>query len=103
LRLFRPAIAAFTMLIEFEEPSDLDKMSLIPAHSTSARTAPPAITPVPGAAGLSSTTPAPSSPVTWCGIVVPSSTRTLACLDALACGGNLLGLASEAIWSLRRR
>ena len=29
------------------------------------------MTPVPGAAGFSSTTPAPSSPMTWCGIVVP--------------------------------
>ena len=34
----------------------------MPAHSTSARTGPPAITPVPGAAGLSSTRPAPASP-----------------------------------------
>ncbi len=59
------------MLIWFDEPSDLERMSLIPAHSTSARTGPPAMTPVPGAAGLSSTTPAPSSPITWCGIVVP--------------------------------
>ena len=59
------------MLIAFEEPSDLDRMSLMPAHSTSARTAPPAITPVPGAAGSRSTMPAPSRPVTWCGIVVP--------------------------------
>ena len=59
------------MLIWFEEPIDLDRMSLIPAHSTSARTGPPAMTPVPGAAGLRSTTPAPSSPITSCGIVVP--------------------------------
>ena len=51
----RPATAAFRMLIWFAEPIDLDKMSLIPAHSTSARTGPPAITPVPGAAGFSST------------------------------------------------
>jgi hypothetical protein len=29
------------------------------------------MTPVPGAAGLSSTLPAPSSPMTSCGIVVP--------------------------------
>ena len=59
------------MLIWFEEPMDFDRMSLIPAHSTSARTGPPAMTPVPGAAGFRSTTPAPSSPITSCGIVVP--------------------------------
>jgi hypothetical protein len=45
-------------------------MSLIPAASITARTGPPAMTPVPGAAGFSSTTPAPSSPITSWGIVV---------------------------------
>ena len=59
------------MLIWFEEPIDLERMSLMPAHSTSARTGPPAMTPVPGAAGLSNTTPAPASPTTSWGIVVP--------------------------------
>ena len=59
------------MLIWFEEPIDLDRMSLMPAHSTRARTGPPAITPVPGAAGLRSTTPAPASPTISCGIVEP--------------------------------
>ena len=34
-----------------------------------ARTGPPAMTPVPGLAGLSSTTPAAASPCTGCGIV----------------------------------
>ena len=43
----------------------------MPAASTTARTAPPAITPVPGAAGLSRTRPAPNSPITSCGMVVP--------------------------------
>ena len=43
----------------------------MPAHSISARTAPPAMTPVPGAAGFRSTRPAPASPITVCGIVVP--------------------------------
>ena len=66
-----PCTAAFTMLIWFEEPSDLDSMSLMPAHSISARTAPPAMTPVPGAAGFSRTRPAPAWPITVCGIVVP--------------------------------
>jgi hypothetical protein len=43
---------------EFELPSDFVRMSRMPAASTTARTAPPAITPVPGAAGLSSTSDA---------------------------------------------
>ena len=49
----------------------------MPAASTTARTAPPAITPVPGAAGLSSTRPAPNSPMTSCGIVVTLQGTTI--------------------------
>src|SRR6478609_1490024 len=60
---------AWTMLIWFDEPSDLLRMSWMPAHSSTARTGPPAITPVPGAAGRSMTTPAAFSPWTGCGIV----------------------------------
>src|SRR3954447_16889496 len=41
----------------------------MPAHSRTARTGPPAITPVPGDAGRSSTTPAASSPWIGCGMV----------------------------------
>src|SRR5262245_37347811 len=41
----------------------------IPASSTTARTPPPAMTPVPSEAGLSSTEPAPNSPVTSYGMV----------------------------------
>src|SRR3954468_5217598 len=52
-----------------EDPSDLLRMSWIPAHSSTARAEPPAITPVPGAAGRSSTTPAAFSPWTGCGMV----------------------------------
>ena len=37
-----------------------------------ARAAPPAITPVPGAAGLSSTRPAPVVPITGCMMVLPA-------------------------------
>ncbi len=59
------------MLIALSDPSDLDRMSLIPAASMTARTGPPAMTPVPGAAGFSNTLPAPSWPITWCGMVVP--------------------------------
>src|SRR3954453_296973 len=47
-----PAIVALTRLIGFCEPSDLERMSWIPASSSTARTPPPAITPVPGEAGL---------------------------------------------------
>src|SRR5690348_11934720 len=60
---------ACTMLIWFDEPSDLLSTSWMPAHSSTARTGPPAITPVPGAAGRRSTTPAAFSPWTGCGIV----------------------------------
>ena len=60
---------ACTTLIGLDEPSDLDSTSWMPAHSSTARTGPPAMTPVPGLAGFSSTTPADSSPCTVCGIV----------------------------------
>ncbi|SLJ21780.1 Uncharacterised protein [Mycobacteroides abscessus subsp. abscessus] len=49
-------------------PSDFARMSWIPAHSSTARAAPPAITPVPGEAGRSMTTPAAASP--WTGWVM---------------------------------
>src|SRR4029453_15221385 len=55
----RPAIVAFTRLIGFWVPSDLDRMSGIPAISSTARTPPPAMTPVPGEAGLRNTRPDP--------------------------------------------
>ena len=45
------------MLIGVFEPSDLETMSLIPLNSTTARTGPPAITPVPAGAGLNNTLP----------------------------------------------
>ena len=51
----------------------------MPAAVITARTAPPAMTPVPSEAGLSSTMPEPKRPVTVCGIVKPFSvigTRT---------------------------
>src|SRR5688500_4131419 len=43
----------------------------MPADSTTARTPPPAMMPVPSGAGLSSTLPAPKWPTTGCGTVVP--------------------------------
>ena len=51
------------------EPSDLDKMFLTPANSTTALTAPPALTPVPSHAGLSKILLAPIVPTASCGIV----------------------------------
>ena len=69
--LFSAATVACTMLIAFDEPRLLDSTSWMPAHSSTARTGPPAMTPVPALAGLSSTTPAASSPCTGCGIVAP--------------------------------
>ena len=60
------------MLMAFEEPIDFDRMSRMPAHSTTARTGPPAMTPVPGDAGFSRTTAAESSPITSWMIVWPT-------------------------------
>src|SRR5690606_22996433 len=67
---FSAATVACTMLIGLSLPSDLLSTSCTPAHSSTARTGPPAITPVPALAGRSSTTPAESSPTTgW--VMVP--------------------------------
>src|SRR6478609_5320679 len=71
-RPLRASTVACTMLIWFDEPSDLLSTSWIPAHSSTARTGPPAITPVPAAAGRRSTTPAAASPCTGCGMVLPT-------------------------------
>src|SRR5262245_12816524 len=60
---------ACTMLIWLDAPSDLLRTSWMPAHSSTARTRPRAITPVPGAAGRCRTTPAAFSPWTGCGMV----------------------------------
>ncbi len=62
-----------TVLSAFELPSDFERMSWMPTASTTARTAPPAITPVPGAAGRSSTSDAEKRPRDSKGMVVPSS------------------------------
>ena len=51
-------------------------MSVMPAHSSTARTGPPAMTPVPVAAGLRSTRPAPCSPRISCGMVEPVRGRS---------------------------
>src|SRR6185369_16535267 len=72
-RSISPLNVARTTLCGFGDPSDLVSTFWMPADSTTARTAPPAIRPVPSGAGLSSTLPEPNFPTTWCGIVVPLS------------------------------
>src|SRR3954453_18144578 len=68
-----PAQVARTTLCALADPSDLVTMLPMPAASTTARTAPPAMMPVPSGAGLSSTLPAPKLPTIRCGMVVPAS------------------------------
>src|SRR6478609_6639315 len=67
------ATVACTTLIALSLPSDLARTSCTPAHSSTARHAPPAMTPVPGLAGRSITTPAAASPWTGCTMVLPIS------------------------------
>src|SRR5690349_114421 len=69
------ATVACTTLIALSLPSDLARTSCTPAHSSTARAAPPAITPVPGLAGRSMTTPAAASPCTGC-VMVPRISGT---------------------------
>src|SRR5437899_1570437 len=73
-RKFRNAsMVALTTLAWLLEPSDFAKTSRIPAASTTARTPPPAITPVPGDAGRNNTLPPPNSPIVSWGIVFSCS------------------------------
>ena len=58
-RSFSAVIVARTMLIGVRLPMHLERISLMPASSSTARTGPPAITPVPSAAGRRNTSPAP--------------------------------------------
>src|ERR1700676_674344 len=66
-------IVAFTTLCGLRRPIDLVSTLGIPQAVITARTAPPAITPVPSGAGLSSTWELENSPSTRCGIVVLST------------------------------
>ena len=50
-----PSTVAFTRLIGFWVPSDFDSTSRMPASSSTARTPPPAMTPVPSEAGFRNT------------------------------------------------
>jgi hypothetical protein len=70
---FKALIVAVAIFNFVREPSDLDKMSFTPASSNTARTAPPAITPVPAVAGFKNTLAAPLTPVISCWIVRPST------------------------------
>src|SRR5262249_12643897 len=56
------------MLWGFRVPRHLVSTFWMPATSSTARTPAPAITPVPGLAGLSITSPAPNLPTMMCGI-----------------------------------
>lgn len=65
------------------EPNDFESISLTPASSSTDLTGPPALTPVPSAAGLSKTLLAPLTPIASCGIVLSSTIDTLTtCLVA---------------------
>src|SRR5262245_29699285 len=64
LRSIKPANVARTTLYGFADPSDFVSTFWMPALSTTARTAPPAMRPVPSGAGLSSTLPEPNRPTT---------------------------------------
>lgn len=66
-------MVALTTLCGLDEPRLFDRTSWMPADSTTARMAPPAMTPVPGAAGFSSTLPEPKWPNDSCGTVLLSS------------------------------
>src|ERR671916_2119918 len=69
-RLLSPCSVARTRLTAVVEPRAFVSTSLTPASSSTARTAPPAITPVPSEAGLSITEELSNLPRTSCGIVV---------------------------------
>src|SRR5690349_1618277 len=67
---------ARTTLCGFVEPNTFVRTSCTPTACMTARTAPPAITPVPSDAGLTSTRPAPYLPINWCGsVLLISGTR----------------------------
>src|SRR3954447_9422152 len=73
LRSDKPVNVARTTLCGLADPSDFVMMFVTPAASTTARTAAPAMIPVPSGAGFSRTLPAPNFPMMGCGTVVPCS------------------------------
>src|SRR3989304_5541149 len=78
----RPSMVALTTFAGFREPSDLVTASLTPASSSTARTPPPAMSPVPGAAGLISTREALKRASTGCGVVGPTIGTLSMCVRA---------------------
>ena len=66
-------MVAFTTLCGLLVRKHLLNKSLIPTASRTARTAPPAMSPVPLEAGRNSTRPDPKQPITSCGIGCPAS------------------------------
>src|SRR5437667_3619935 len=72
-------------------------MSWMPTASSTGRTAPPAMTPVPGTAGLRNTRPAPKWPVISMGIVVSRSGTKIR--SFFACS-TALRMASGTSWAL---
>src|SRR5262249_14945327 len=93
------SIVALSTLCGLLEPSVLVRMSWTPAASRIGRTAPPAMTPVPGTAGLRNTRPAPKWPVISQGIVVSLSGTKIR--SFLACS-TALRIASGTSWALPR-
>src|SRR5919109_3656468 len=69
----RASMVALSTLWGLFVPSVFVRMSCTPAASSTGRTAPPAMTPVPGTAGFRNTRPAPKCPVISTGIVVSRS------------------------------
>src|SRR3954452_22631256 len=67
-----PWMVALATLMAFDDPSDLHSTSCTPASSRMMRAAPPAITPVPAAAGFIRTRPAPVTPMMGWVIVLPA-------------------------------
>src|SRR3972149_4536909 len=75
-------MVALTTFAGVREPSDLVTASFTPASSSTARTPPPAMSPVPGAAGLISTREALKRASTGGGVVVPTIGAVGMCLRA---------------------
>src|SRR6476620_1278168 len=88
LSCVRPSSVARTVLNGVPRPNVLEMMLWAPASSTTARTAPPAMMPVPSTAGFKRTCSPPNRPWTSCGMVPDLSvtwTRFfLACCTAFA-------------------
>ena len=80
----RPATVAFTTLIGFRLPRALADMSLMPATSITARTAPPAMMPAPVVAGFMNTLDAPYFTWTACGMVLPCMGTSIMAFLAIA-------------------